>query len=177
MITSTLDVDEVRLSDLRLVSSTQRLTCPHLWKGAAGAGGPLETLNLGHKTNCFSLSPWRLSTWNAERCAMQVGWYFKNGGLCDSHSDPSLGMVGGQCRCKANVEGPRCDKCKTGYFGLSADNPVGCQPCRCDHRGTVLGSSMCDAFSGDCFCKRLVIGRSCDQCLVRLHKGLFQVLL
>lgn len=51
----------------------------------------------------------------------------QNGGMCDSHTDPSLGMVGGQCRCKANVEGPRCDKCKTGFFGLSADNPQGCQ--------------------------------------------------
>ncbi|KAM4571448.1 laminin subunit beta-2 [Fundulus diaphanus] len=89
----------------------------------------------------------------------------ENGGLCDSHSDPSLGMVGGRCRCKANVEGPRCDKCRTGFFGLSADNPAGCQTCRCDHRGTVLGSSMCDAFSGDCLCKRFVKGRNCDQCL------------
>uniref|UniRef100_A0A671WND1 Laminin subunit beta-2 n=1 Tax=Sparus aurata TaxID=8175 RepID=A0A671WND1_SPAAU len=89
----------------------------------------------------------------------------QNGGMCDSHTDPSLGMVGGQCRCKANVEGPRCDKCRSGFFGLSADNPQGCQPCRCDHRGTVSGSSQCDPVSGDCFCKRLVTGRSCDQCL------------
>lgn len=47
--------------------------------------------------------------------------------MCDSHTEPSMGMVAGQCRCKANVEGPRCDKCKTGFFGLSADNPQGCQ--------------------------------------------------
>uniref|UniRef100_A0A673C8J1 Laminin subunit beta-2-like n=1 Tax=Sphaeramia orbicularis TaxID=375764 RepID=A0A673C8J1_9TELE len=89
----------------------------------------------------------------------------QNGGMCDSHTDPSLGMLGGQCRCKANVEGPRCDKCKTGFFGLSAENPEGCQPCRCDHRGTVSGNAQCDPVSGDCFCKRLVTGRSCDQCL------------
>uniref|UniRef100_A0A7N6BLQ8 Laminin, beta 2 (laminin S) n=1 Tax=Anabas testudineus TaxID=64144 RepID=A0A7N6BLQ8_ANATE len=89
----------------------------------------------------------------------------QNGGMCDSHTDPSLGMVGGQCRCKANVEGPRCDKCKAGFFGLSADNPQGCQPCRCDHRGTVSSGSQCDPVSGDCYCKRLVTGRSCDQCL------------
>uniref|UniRef100_A0A665X2H1 Laminin subunit beta-2-like n=1 Tax=Echeneis naucrates TaxID=173247 RepID=A0A665X2H1_ECHNA len=88
-----------------------------------------------------------------------------NGGMCDSHTDTSLGMVGGQCRCKANVEGPRCDKCKPGFFGLSAENPQGCQPCWCDNRGTVSGSSQCDPVSGDCFCKRLVTGRSCDQCL------------
>uniref|UniRef100_A0A8C2XS68 Laminin, beta 2 (laminin S) n=1 Tax=Cyclopterus lumpus TaxID=8103 RepID=A0A8C2XS68_CYCLU len=85
----------------------------------------------------------------------------QNGGMCDSHTDPSLGMVGGQCRCKANVEGPRCDKCKTGFFGLKTDFGS----CRCDHRGTVSGSSQCDPVSGDCFCKRLVTGRSCDQCL------------
>ena len=38
--------------------------------------------------------------------------------------------------------------------------------CWCDNRGTVSGSSQCDPISGDCFCKRLVTGRSCDQCLV-----------
>lgn len=51
----------------------------------------------------------------------------QNGGMCDSHLDLSLGMLGGQCRCKVNVEGPRCDKCKIGFFGLSADNPQGCE--------------------------------------------------
>ncbi|XP_036388828.1 laminin subunit beta-2 isoform X2 [Megalops cyprinoides] len=88
-----------------------------------------------------------------------------NGGICDGHDDPSLGMIAGQCRCKDHVEGPRCDKCKSGFFGLSADNPQGCQPCQCDGRGTVSGSPQCDPVSGDCFCKRLVTGRSCNQCL------------
>lgn len=30
------------------------------------------------------------------------------------------------CQCKLNVEGPHCDRCKRGYFGLSAANPLGC---------------------------------------------------
>uniref|UniRef100_A0A672ITP8 Laminin, beta 2 (laminin S) n=1 Tax=Salarias fasciatus TaxID=181472 RepID=A0A672ITP8_SALFA len=89
----------------------------------------------------------------------------QSGGMCDDRTDPALGLVAGQCRCKAHVEGARCDRCRTGFFGLSADNPQGCQPCRCDPRGTVTGSSQCDPVSGDCFCKRLVTGRSCDQCL------------
>ncbi|CAL8324931.1 unnamed protein product [Merluccius merluccius] len=89
----------------------------------------------------------------------------QNGGLCDSHTDRAQGTVGGQCRCKAHVEGPRCDRCRTGFFGLSADDPQGCQPCRCDPRGTVSGRAQCDPVSGDCFCKRLVTGRGCDQCL------------
>lgn len=42
-----------------------------------------------------------------------------SGGLCDE--------VSGQCRCKENVEGQRCDRCKPGFFGLTADDPVGCQ--------------------------------------------------
>ncbi|TRY90633.1 hypothetical protein DNTS_003700 [Danionella cerebrum] len=89
----------------------------------------------------------------------------KNGGMCDGHDDPSLGLIGGQCRCKDNVEGPRCDKCRPGFFGLSASDPRGCQPCKCDPRGTVSGSSQCDPVSGDCFCKRLVTGHSCNKCL------------
>ncbi|XP_069795576.1 laminin subunit beta-2-like [Narcine bancroftii] len=88
-----------------------------------------------------------------------------NGGLCDSQDDVNLGMIAGQCRCKEHVAGLRCDKCKAGYYGLSAENERGCQACQCDSRGTVPGAQPCDPVSGDCFCKRLVTGRSCNQCL------------
>ncbi|XP_048872334.1 laminin subunit beta-2 isoform X1 [Brienomyrus brachyistius] len=88
-----------------------------------------------------------------------------NGGVCDGHDEPSLGMMAGQCRCKEHVRGRRCDHCKAGYFGLSADDPRGCQPCRCDSMGSVLEGAQCDPVTGDCFCKRLVTGRTCSQCL------------
>ncbi|KAM4651236.1 laminin subunit beta-2 [Discoglossus pictus] len=88
-----------------------------------------------------------------------------DGGLCDVQDDPGLGLIAGQCRCKDYVEGPRCDRCKAGFFGLSANSFQGCQRCQCDPRGTVMDGSQCDSISGDCFCKRFVSGRSCNQCL------------
>ncbi|KAM6414033.1 laminin subunit beta-2-like [Rhynochetos jubatus] len=87
------------------------------------------------------------------------------GGACDGHTDAALGMIAGQCRCKEHVAGPRCDRCRPGAYGLSHGDPQGCQPCRCDPRGTVAGSSPCDPISGDCYCKRFVAGRSCSQCV------------
>ncbi|NWU58070.1 LAMB2 protein, partial [Dromas ardeola] len=86
-----------------------------------------------------------------------------DGGACDGHTDVALGMIAGQCRCKENVAGPRCDRCRHGAYGLSHGDPQGCQPCRCDPRGTVAGSSPCDPISGDCYCKRFVAGRSCSE--------------
>ncbi|NWU72049.1 LAMB2 protein, partial [Pterocles burchelli] len=88
-----------------------------------------------------------------------------DGGLCDSADDPARGLIAGQCRCKEHVAGPRCDRCKPGFFGLSAANPQGCQRCQCDPRGMVAEGNRCDPISGECLCKRLVTGRNCDQCL------------
>ena len=45
------------------------------------------------------------------------------------------GTVGAQCSgdcdCKRHVTGPRCDRCKAGFFALLAANPEGCTECFC----------------------------------------------
>ncbi|KAM6437491.1 laminin subunit beta-4 [Liasis olivaceus] len=87
-------------------------------------------------------------------------------GLCESHSDPALGTVAGQCPCKNNVEGVRCDKCKPHYYGISGSNPLGCQPCSCDPAGS-LPFSVCDPVSGECLCQEFVTGQHCEHC----HQG------
>ncbi|XP_050425592.1 laminin subunit alpha-1 isoform X2 [Adelges cooleyi] len=46
----------------------------------------------------------------------------------------------GQCECKMNVYGKRCDQCKEGTFGLHQMNADGCIPCFCFGR-----SSSCSA--------------------------------
>ncbi|KAJ7396972.1 laminin subunit beta-4 [Pitangus sulphuratus] len=89
---------------------------------------------------------------------------------CQSRTDPTLGMVAGQCPCKENVEGVRCDKCRANYYGLSGTDPLGCQPCNCDPSGS-LPFSICDPATGECLCQRFTTGQRCEKCLVRTQVG------
>ncbi|CAF1124771.1 unnamed protein product [Didymodactylos carnosus] len=86
----------------------------------------------------------------------------RNKGSCVQHDDQHHNLHAGQCICKDNVEGTRCDKCKAGYYNLDYNNPQGCQACDCHSLGIV--DKQCDTISGLCQCKQNVIGRRCDQC-------------
>ncbi|XP_073999526.1 laminin subunit beta-1 isoform X2 [Rhodnius prolixus] len=88
-------------------------------------------------------------------------------GLCDPPTLPH--HYEGVCHCKQNVWGNRCNECKPGYWNLDPNNPLGCQPCKCDLRGTL--NATCDQVTGRCTCKRNVLGTNCSECFPE-HWGL-----
>uniref|UniRef100_A0A8C0BVD9 Laminin subunit alpha-2 n=1 Tax=Buteo japonicus TaxID=224669 RepID=A0A8C0BVD9_9AVES len=71
--------------------------------------------------------------------------------ICDSRT--------GQCKCKADVIGRRCDICKPETFGLQSSR--GCVPCNCNSFGSK--SFDCDG-DGQCYCQPGVTGKKCDHC-------------
>ncbi|XP_050676949.1 laminin subunit beta-1 [Leptidea sinapis] len=88
--------------------------------------------------------------------------------LCDDETDLANNKTAGRCLCKANVDGSRCDRCKDGYWNFEPQNPDGCEACTCDRLGTIYERG-CDSLTGNCFCKRHVTGRNCDQCLTEFY--------
>lgn len=74
------------------------------------------------------------------------------------------GEIVGQCFCKSNVIGLKCDTCRPSFYGLSSENPDGCSPCNCNTDGTFDGVNACDMDDGQCLCKENVMGTRCDQC-------------
>lgn len=60
---------------------------------------------------------------------------------------------GGQCPCKDNIIGRRCEICKTGFYGYP-----NCKPCNCP------STAICEPESGECVCPDRVVGELCDQC-------------
>nr|XP_014275808.1 laminin subunit gamma-1 isoform X1 [Halyomorpha halys] len=69
-------------------------------------------------------------------------------------------QITGQCQCKPNVTGIKCNQCQPGYFNIESGR--GCQPCDCHPIGSY--NNTCDVQSGQCHCKPGVTGRLCDHC-------------
>uniref|UniRef100_A0A8C5LFF2 Laminin subunit alpha-2 n=1 Tax=Jaculus jaculus TaxID=51337 RepID=A0A8C5LFF2_JACJA len=65
----------------------------------------------------------------------------------------------GQCECRPNVQGRRCDECKPETFGLQSAR--GCAPCNCNSFGSK--SFDCEE-NGQCWCQPGVAGKKCDHC-------------
>ncbi|KAG8435977.1 hypothetical protein GDO86_007172 [Hymenochirus boettgeri] len=87
-----------------------------------------------------------------------------NGALpcgCDPQGSLSseCGINGGQCQCKANVIGRRCDQCAPGTYGFG---PAGCRACECSEEGSTR--NFCDQHTGQCPCRPGAFGSRCDRC-------------
>ncbi|EFN79905.1 laminin subunit alpha [Harpegnathos saltator] len=85
---------------------------------------------------------------------------YNNGALpCNCIIDGSTSLecekFGGQCPCRPNIIGRRCEICKTGFYGFPR-----CRPCNCPT------TALCESDSGRCICPSHVTGARCDQCEV-----------
>ncbi len=89
-----------------------------------------------------------------EPCGCNTDGTFNALDTCDAN---------GQCQCKTNVMGLKCDMCKPRTTNLTAINVAGCEACQCDPVGTA--NTTCDPVSGMCQCKPGVGGVSCDSCM------------
>ncbi|XP_062428549.1 laminin subunit alpha-2 isoform X4 [Rhea pennata] len=84
---------------------------------------------------------------NCQPCRCNINGSFSE--ICDSRT--------GQCECKANVIGRRCDMCKPSYFWAPAKQF--CVPCGCSAVGSM--SLRCD-MSGRCICRSGFTGKRCE---------------
>lgn len=73
-------------------------------------------------------------------------------------------MKSGDCFCKMNVQGSKCDQCKHGYFNMTASNKLGCQECQCVQQGTINSDLSCSSDEGQCICKNFTTGKKCQYC-------------
>ena len=119
----------------------------------------------------FNNRPWVAGTvTSANECQMCT---------CNNHAsscvyDPDVAT--GVCiDCADNTQGVQCDSCIDFYYrpsGVPIDSPTACRQCNCtsagvsDDRDCQRGDSADGSDSGQCGCKELVTGRTCDQCAV-----------
>ncbi|XP_042164797.1 laminin subunit alpha-1 isoform X1 [Oncorhynchus tshawytscha] len=103
---------------------------------------------------------------DCERC--EDGYYgdaitAKNCQACSCHGNGSYSamcdLLTGQCTCKPNVVGEKCDQCQVGFHSLLSGQ--GCRDCNCSQSGSV--STACEE-EGRCQCIPGVAGDKCDRC-------------
>ena len=88
---------------------------------------------------------------NSLRCSLLIACdCFPAGTLADQPCDP----VNGECPCKPNYVGRRCDACDVNFFDISM-----CQPCNCN--STFSANLQCNG-TGFCSCKPGIDGKKCD---------------
>uniref|UniRef100_A0A8B9RAB4 Basement membrane-specific heparan sulfate proteoglycan core protein n=1 Tax=Astyanax mexicanus TaxID=7994 RepID=A0A8B9RAB4_ASTMX len=82
---------------------------------------------------------------------------------CGCHANGSVSsvcnIITGQCDCRANVVGDKCDRCQVGFHGINSGD--GCRQCECSQSGSV--SEACEE-DGQCQCIVGVSGAKCDRC-------------
>lgn len=78
---------------------------------------------------------------------------------CDRCGTDQCDTSTGQCTCRVNVEGVKCDRCIADHWGFATCQ--GCDKCSC---AAASESTSCDLTSGQCRCRPGVTGRTCDVC-------------
>lgn len=88
----------------------------------------LDDPDVCQRKYCTLFWMWRFSLWfsNILACDCEPDGTI-DGGICDGYTDEDEETVAGQCHCKENVGGPRCDRCKNGYWNFTLENEKGCQ--------------------------------------------------
>lgn len=95
-----------------------------------------------------------------DRC-IQPGFYgFPMCQRCDCHptgtdtlnTNGHCGQQDGQCPCKANVMGRRCDTCKDSTFGLLQVGPASTETDQQQHQELMTRHSFDDGGCTPCFC-------------------------
>ncbi|KAL5005128.1 hypothetical protein ScPMuIL_018584 [Solemya velum] len=105
---------------------------------------------------------------NCSQAGIQLNPVTKLMGDCflGDEAEPSnltAGMQAGDCYCKQNVQGAKCDQCKPGFYNIRPNNILGCQDCMCDTAGSTSSECTPDA-GGQCPCKPNVQNRDCNDC-------------